>query len=62
MKKIFYELNVIERLTCLLGFVSLIIFCTNKWLIKIYVVELLDISFQVYVLISILILSNTKKD
>ena len=61
MKKIFYELNVIERLTCLLGFVSLIIFCANKWLMKIYVVELLDISFQIYVLISILILSNTKK-
>ena len=61
MKKFFYELNVIERLTCLLGFVSLSIFITNKWLIKIYVVELLDISFQIYVLISILILSNTNK-
>ena len=61
MKKIFNQLDTIGKLTGLLGPLSIVIFCTDKWFIEICVSELLEITFQLYVLISILVLNNNSR-
>jgi hypothetical protein len=63
MRRIFNELDTVEKLTALLGFISMAIFGINEWFIQLSVDGLLELTFHAYILICILLLNKkSKKD
>ena len=62
MKRIFNELDTIEKLTGLLGLISMVIFGINEWFIELCVDGLLELTFHAYVLICVLVLNKNHKN
>jgi len=61
MREIFNRLDTVEKLTTLLGFISMAIFGINEWFIQLSVDGLLELAFHGYVLICILLLNKKGK-
>jgi hypothetical protein len=60
MQRIFNQLDTIEKLTGLLGLISMAIFGIKEWFIDICVDGLLQITFHAYILICVLVLNKKK--
>jgi hypothetical protein len=60
MRRLFDKLDTVEKLTTLLGFISMVIFGINEWFIQLCVDGLLELTFHAYVLICILLLNKKR--